>query len=237
MAPVTPPVLDEVVVSESQRRCFKVTLFFLRLLPTVAIACTVHWVARVAGTIQELGLVAGLFRLCHVILIVGLNFLAFLVRKLQLIPVEGLLPLSYVRRHYFRLLTTNARLLILHLSPVYLVANHTPNAIFEVGGAVVLLWVLKFLLGHWMLLGGGSVGLLDHNIGLILSIWHSSSTDTWFCPQLLVSLSPPHLTRGIAQTFLLYIFEFLLTSCKIRELSKFGPWITIDRPSHCFIFF
>ena len=169
-------------------------------------------------------------------MIVVFLWLGFLVWELELISLLGLLPLSNVWWYNLSLFTSDTRLLILILASVDLITNDTTDAILEIWGTIVLLRVLQFLLRHGMLLGWGCVRLLDHDIRLILRIDHSSPTDTWFSPQLLVCISFPNLAWCIAMTFLFNVFEFLL-SCQVWELSKLWSGVAINRSSHSLILF
>ena len=235
MTPISFSFLDEVVVCESQSSRLEITLLLLWLV-SLSLVNTMNRITCIARSVQKLGLVTRFLWLSHVFMIVVFLWLWFLVWKLELISLLSLLPLSNIWWYYFSLFTSDTRLLILILASVDLIANDTTNAVLEIWRAVVLLRVLLFLLSHRMLLWGGCVRLLDHDIRLILRIDHSSPTDTWFSPQLLVCISFSNLAWCIAMTFLFNVFEFLLT-CQIGELSKFWSRVAIYRSSHSLVLF
>ena len=201
------------------------------------IVISMHRIASVTWSIKELSLVAWFFRLGHVFMLVILYLLPLLIWKLKLISIQGLLSLSNIRRYNFRLFAADTRLFIFSLASVDLIPNYTTNAVFKIWGTIVLLRILELLFSHRMLLWGSCVWLLNHHIRLILRSMHISTTNAWFGPKLLVGISFPDLSLRIAETFLLNIFKFLLSSCEIWKLSKLRTWVTIDRPTHSLILF
>ena len=235
MTPISLSFLDEVVVCESKSCRLEITLLFLWFV-TLGLVNTMDRITCIGRSVQKLGLVARLLWLSHVFMIVVFLRLWFLVWKLELISLLSLLPLSNIWWYNFSLFTSSTRLFILILASVDLIANDTTNAVLKIWGAVVLLWVLEFLLRHRMLLRWSCVWLLDHDIRLILRIDHSSAAYTWFSPQLLVCISFPNLAWCITMTFLLNVFEFLL-SCQIGELSKLWSRVAIYRSSHSLVLF
>lgn len=164
---------------------------------SLVVVNSMHRIACITWSIKKLGLVTRSFRLGHVFMLVILYLLPFLIWKLKLISIQGLLSLSNIRRYNIRLFTADTRLFIFCLASIDLVSNNTTDAVFKIWRAIVLLRVLELLFGHWMLLWGSCVRLLNHDIRLILRILHISATNTWFGSKLLVGISFSDLTLSI----------------------------------------
>lgn len=204
---------------------------------SLVVVNSMYRIACITWSIKKLGLITRSFRLGIIFMLVILYLLPFLIWKLKLISIQGLLSLSNVRRYNFRLFAADTRLFIFCLASIDLVSNNTTDAVFKIWRTIVLLRILELLFSHWMLLWGSCVRLLNHHIRLILRILHISATNTWFGPKLFVGVSFSDLTLTIAETFLLNILKFLLSCREIWKLSKFWTRVTIDRPTHSLILF
>ena len=178
---------------------------------------SLDWITCI-GAVEKLGRILTMlvFRLCIVLLIIVFRLsLLFLIRKLQLVFGQGLLPLFDIRRDRLCILTCIciwsiiSRLLLL----INRISDHSSYAIFQIRWAVMLLRILQLLFSHGMCRWRSCIGNLSDSIALNLLFCHCPThtrlrSNLGFFPWVCWSFSD--LRVIVTFRFHLDVFVFLL---------------------------